>query len=75
MYIHPVQIILLLVITVMLMVARMAYATRRSQMANQTQGPEPEGLADIKGRVRVLERIVTDEEHSLSREIEQLRDR
>lgn len=75
MYIHPVQIIIILAITVMLLVARMAYASRRSQLANQPQDRELEGLADVKGRVQVLERIVTDKEHSLSREIEQLRDR
>ena len=75
MYIHPVQIIIILAITVMLLVARMAYASRRSRLANGAQDRELEGLADVKGRVQVLERIVTDKEHSLSREIEQLRDR
>ena len=73
MYIHPVQIIIILVIALVLLAARMVYSSRRLSSEPKVGGAED--LREVKGRVEVLERIVTDKEHSLSREIEQLRDR
>ena len=73
MYIHPVQIIIFLVAALVLLAARMAYSSRR--LASEPKVGGAEDFREVKGRVEVLERIVTDKEHSLSREIEQLRGR
>lgn len=73
MYIHPVQLIILLVIALAVVGARLAYVSRQRRLEPKPDGRDEQELSEVKGRVQVLERIVTDKEHSLSREIEQLR--
>ncbi|MAT35693.1 MAG: hypothetical protein CMK06_11255 [Ponticaulis sp.] len=56
--------------------AYMTYLKTRSDEAKARQATGGEDLrrevADLKSRVKTLERIVTDNEHQLSKEIERL---
>ena len=75
MYIHPVQIIILLCVMLVLMAGSMVHARRRDKRTQlAVNGDNAEGR-QIKQRLEVLERIATDRENTLSREIEALRHR
>jgi hypothetical protein len=54
--------------------ARIRYSARHSKQGPETQRMREE-IHTLKERIQVLERIATDKETSLEREIEQLRDR
>ena len=73
MYIHPVQIIILLCVMLALMTVSMVHMRcrdKRTKLAGHADNAE---ALQIKERLQVLERIDTDKENSLSREIESLR--
>ena len=75
MYIHPVQIIILLSVALTLALGSIVYARRREQRRLAVPGAAADEKQQIKERPQVLERIATEKENSLSREIEELRDR
>jgi len=74
MYIHPVQIIIVLLIMVTLLGGAALLSARKRRLAGAPDEGRVQEIESVKERVQVLERIVTDKEHSLSREIERLRD-
>ncbi len=79
------EMVVLIVAIVMfasVMRARYGYGRRRrSGQTDQAAGPSPEAarlqeeVRTLKERIIVLERIATDKESTLEREIERLRDR
>ena len=72
MYIHPVQIIILLCVMLALMTVSMVHMRRRDKRTKLTGHADNAEARQIKERLAVLERIATDKENSLSREIEAL---
>jgi uncharacterized protein YlxW (UPF0749 family) len=68
-----------------IIVKRMEFAQREQRLRRSQSENAPavdaenrrlrEEVSELKERLHVLERIATDKEHSLSREIESLRDR
>ena len=73
MYIHPVQIIILLCVMLALMAVSMVHMRRRDKRTKLAGPADNAEALQIKERLEVLERIATDKENSLSREIEALR--
>ena len=73
---HMVVFIVLIVMVASVLKARYAHNRRRHE---GTHDPEAlrlkEEVKALRDRVAVLERIATDREHSLARQIEELRDR
>jgi hypothetical protein len=70
-------------ITLIVMVAGMVIGVSKARFKYNSQRPSEDGQAQqmreeiraLKERIQVLERIATDKESLLEREIEQLRDR
>ena len=62
-------------------VMRARYSHGRKRRSGHVEGPDPEAVRlqeevrTLKERIIVLERIATDKESTLEREIERLRDR
>ena len=74
MYLHPVQIIIVLTLVVAGLIARNLLLSAKRRKAERHPLADPE-LASVSERVKVLERIVTDRNHSLALEIDELRHR
>ncbi len=80
---NPFEMVAIIVVAVMLAsVLRAKYGHRRGEAADgETPQERAENLRlreevkDLKERIHVLERIAVEKEDTLSREIEQLRDR
>jgi hypothetical protein len=76
---NPFQMVVLIVLITMIAgVMKARYSHNKAQLQGEND-PEKirlkEELAQLKERMAVLERITVEKENSLSREIEQLRDR
>ena len=72
------------VLVVLFMIFMFSFLKGRSKARNRWEQPEGdsqetlrlrEEVAELKERLKVLERITVDKENSLSRQIEELRDR
>ena len=72
MYIHPVQIIILLCVMLAVTTVSMVHMRRRDKRTKLAGPADNAEARQIKERLEVLERIATDKENSLSREIEAL---
>jgi tetrahydromethanopterin S-methyltransferase subunit B len=66
--------IIIVVMIASIFKARFRYSARQHRDGPETQRMREE-ISTLKERIHVLERIVTDKESALEREIEQLRDR
>lgn len=66
--------IIIIVMVASIFKARFKYSARQQGDAPETQRMREE-IRALKERIQVLERIATDKETMLEREIEQLRDR
>ena len=84
MHMNQFEMVVLIVAIVMfasVMRARYGYGRKRRSGQIEEQGPNPdaarlqEEVRTLKERIIVLERIATDKESTLEREIERLRDR
>lgn len=75
------MVVLIVAIVMFAGVMRARYGYGRKGRSERVQGPDPEALRlqeevrTLKERIIVLERIATDKESTLEREIERLRDR
>ena len=77
------MVVLIVAIVMIASVMRARYGYRRKRRSGQVEGPGPspdaarlqEEVRTLKERIIVLERIATDKESTLEREIERLRDR
>jgi hypothetical protein len=79
---NPFEMVAVIVVAVMIAsVLRTKYGhSRRGRIENEPQQQAEnlrlrEEVAELKERLKVLERITVDKENSLSRQIEELRDR
>lgn len=77
---NPFEMVAIIVVAVMIAsVLRAKYSHRRTDLADPQERAETLRLRDevkqLKERLHVLERIATDKENSLARQIEELRDR
>jgi len=72
------------VLVVLFMIFMFSFLKNKSKARNRWEQPNEdsqetlrlrEEVADLKERLKVLERITVDKENSLSRQIEELRDR
>jgi uncharacterized membrane protein len=70
-----VVLIVLIVMIAIVMKARYVHGARRPQGDDAETLRMKEELKMLRDRIAVLERIATDRENSLSRQIEELRDR
>ncbi len=74
-----------IMVVLIVMIVMIAQVMRARYRSGTREGPDPaeqaenlrlrEEVKELKQRLHVLERIATDRENSLSREIEELRDR
>ena len=73
------MVVIIVAIVMFASVMRAKYGTRRSRDRVPSEDPEAlrlkEEVRTLRERIQVLERIATDRESTLEREIEQLRDR
>lgn len=77
---NPFEMVAIIVVAVMIAsVLRAKYGHRRDREADPAEQSEKlrlrEEVKELKERIQVLERIATDRENSLARQIEELRDR
>ena len=79
---NPFEMVAIIVVTVMIAsVLRAKYSHRRHRETESNPAEQVETLRlkdevkQLKERIHVLERIATDKESTLSRQIEELRDR
>ena len=75
------MVVLIVAIVMFAGVMRARYSYGRKHRRGRVEGPDPEAeklreeVRTLKERIIVLERIATDKESTLEREIERLRDR
>ena len=76
---NPFEMVAIIVVAVMIAsVLRAKYSHRKEERDPQERAEKDalrEQVAELQERIRVLERITVEKENSLSRQIEELRDR